>query len=148
MRGRVTGTPADDLLQVVDANDLRLKGKPRDAVARLKSVVNGHERFQAHAALLEAYVAAGMPDKAMAEANWITTHRGQAYIELGCSWCLQPLNVVDTTLGHLRSAELSAKLGDRDAVKQQLAVFDRRWAPGSLPRHLRDRRDALLETSN
>jgi putative peptide modification system cyclase len=148
LRGRALASPAIDLLRVVEANDLRLSGRPDEAVARLGPALNGQERFQAHGALLEAYAAAGMPDRALAEANWIGTHRGLAYIELGCGWCQQPLNVVDTTLAHLRAAELSIRLDDKAGVKRHLAAFDRRWPPGSLPDHLRDRRDAALEASN
>lgn len=137
-----------DLLDVLKANQARMAGDNEDAIASLERMVRGNARFQARVALMDAYIAAGKPEAALEQARWIADHRGLAYIEFGCSWCQQPLNVVDTTLTRLRAAELLAQLGKREEVDRQLAAFDRQWPRDTLPGYLRVRRDALALASN
>lgn len=140
--------PLGSLYVALEANDLRMAGKADAAVSALEATLDGGEPFQTHVALLEAYAAASKKEKALAEAGWVAAHRGRAYIELGCSWCQQPLNVADTTLAHLRAAELQASLGRTANAKQALARFDRQWSTAGLPDHLRVRRAAVLATFN
>ncbi|HEY5972611.1 MAG TPA: putative peptide modification system cyclase [Pseudoxanthomonas sp.] len=138
--------PLGSLYVVLEANDQRMSGKVGAAVTALEAMTDGSEPFQAHTALLQAYVGAAKKEKALAEASWLTSHRGLAYSELGCSWCQQALNVADTTLAHLQTAELQASLGRIREARQALAQFDRRWKTADLPDHLSVRRAALLAT--
>ncbi|WP_238394719.1 putative peptide modification system cyclase [Pseudoxanthomonas wuyuanensis] len=140
--------PTKSLYVVLEANDLRMAGKANEAIARLQAVIDGSEPFQAHTALLDAYRTAGDSKNALAEATWITIHRGRAYSELGCGWCQQALNVADTTLGHLLTAELLASEGRSTDARSELRKFDQQWKTAELPNHLRVRRAALLATFN
>jgi hypothetical protein len=97
---------------------------------------------------MEAYAAAGLTDNALAQARWLNNHRGRAYIESGCSWCQQPLDVFDTTHAHLRAAELLASDGKMDQAKAELKAFDSKWNEAQLPDHLRVRRAAVLGMFN
>jgi hypothetical protein len=133
---------------VLEANDLRMAGKAGQAVARLEPLIDGSEPFQAHAALLDAYKAVGNEEKALAQATWLAGHRGRAYSELGCSWCQQALNVVDTTLGRLLAAELLVSMGRSAEARDQLQKFDKQWSTADLPDHLRVRRTELLAAFN
>lgn len=136
------------LYAVLEANDLRMKGKAKEAVTRLEALIDGSEPFQAHAALLDAYKAAGNDEKALTQAAWLASHRGRAYSELGCSWCQQALNVVDTTLGRLLAAELLVSMGRGVEARGELQKFDKQWLTADLPDHLRVRRAELLATFN
>jgi putative peptide modification system cyclase len=140
--------PSGDLLAVLLANDLRISGDAKEAVTRLETLIDGSEQFQAHVALLDAYEAAGMRERALSEAKWIASHRGMAYMELGCGWCQQPVNVLDTTLAQLRAAELATRLNRKAEAAQRLSAFDRQWETPSLPDYLMVRRAALSATSN
>jgi hypothetical protein len=135
--------PVSDLIEVLEAGEALLDKKPDAAIAQLKRLLDGTPPYEAHALLLSAYVASGNADQAKAQADWLASHRGRAYIEQGCGWCQQPLNVVDTTLGHLPVAELLAKQGRVDEARAQLQLFDQRWPLARLPDHLRVRRTAL-----
>jgi tetratricopeptide (TPR) repeat protein len=138
--------PLDALFVVLKANDLRLSGDSGGAIKLLKPLLDGSEPFQAHVALAEAYASASEPQKALEEIRWVVRSRGRAYTEIGCSWCQQPLNVVDTTLSHLRAAELLAGTGKSDDARRELRSFDQYWAKEDLPPHLRVRRESVLGT--
>lgn len=141
LKSQMTGP----LYVVMQANDLRMDGKARQAVSRLEGMVDGSEPFQTHVALFDAYKAIGNVEKASAQAHWLTRHRGRAYSELGCGWCQQTLNVADTTLGHLLAAELNASAGRVADARTELGKFDRQWRTADLPDHLRVRRAALVD---
>ena len=138
--------PLDALLVALKANDLRLSGDPGGAITLLKPLMDGSEPFQARVALMEAYASASEPQKALEETRWLARSRGRAYTEIGCSWCQQPLNVIDTTLVHLRAAELLADEGKIDHARRELQIFDQSWNKESLPNHLRVRRESLVGT--
>jgi len=138
--------PLDALFVVLEANSARLSGDAPAAEKLLLPIIDGSEPFQAHVALLEAYAATSQHQKALAEAQWLARSRGRAYSEAGCSWCQQPLNVVDTTLAHLRAAELLASAGEIEAARHEVRLFDRNWDREELPGHLRVRRESALGT--
>ena len=140
--------PLDALFVVLRANDLRLSGEPAAAIELLKPLINGSEPFQAHVALLDSYAAVGSKQKALEEARWLIRSRGRAYAEPGCAWCQQSLNVTDTTLAHLRAAELLMHANQSNDARRELLLFDKSWATGSLPDYLRVRRESLLGTFN
>ena len=133
---------------VLQANDLRGSGQSKKAVTTLSGMIDGTEPFQVHVALLEAYAALGQRDQALAEARWLAANRGRAYTEVGCAYCQQPLNVADTTLAHLREAELQVAGANAADARRALDAFDHSWRPGALPDHLRVRRAAVLATFN
>ena len=135
--------PISNLIEVLQAGKALLDKNPDVAIAQLERLLDGTPPYEAHALLLSAYVASGKADQAKAQADWLASHRGRAYIEQGCGWCQQPLNVVDTTLAHLPVAELLAKQGRADEARAQLQAFDRRWPFAKLPDHLRVRRTAV-----
>lgn len=83
---------------VVKAQKLRIAGKPRDAINELLPHLNGRERYQTRVALYHAYRDAGDVDAAQEQAKWLQARRGQAYVELECSNCLQALNVMDSRI--------------------------------------------------
>ena len=132
-------SPVSELLEVLRAGETLLEENPDLAIAQLKELLAGNPPYQARALLLSAYLAAGKVDEASAQADWLGSHRGRAYVEQGCGWCQQPLNVVDTTLGRLSVAELLAKQGRAGEARVQLQAFDRRWPLATLPDHLRVR---------
>ncbi|MEO6102171.1 MAG: hypothetical protein ABIP44_00860, partial [Pseudoxanthomonas sp.] len=142
-RGVVEVEPVAGLAGVLHAGEALLDGNPDAAILRLEQLLKDDPPFQARTLLLSAYIAGGKADQARKQADWLEAHRGLAYIEQGCGWCQQPLNVADTTLGHLAAAELLAKQGSADDVRAQLKAFDRRWPPAKLPDHLRVRRTVL-----
>ena len=140
--------PIGALFKVLQANQLRASGKPDAAVVQLKQLMDGSEPFQAHTALLEAYAESKQSQKAVSEAQWLSRSRGRAYAEFGCGWCQQSLNVVDTTLGHLRAAELLADAGLDAESRRELQRFDSSWDSSQLPDHLRVRRESVLAMFN
>lgn len=135
--------PVSGLIETLQAGETLLDGRPDEAIAQLQRAVDGSPTYEAQAMMLAAYAAAGKADLAVKQANWLEKYRGRAYIEQGCGWCQQPLNVVDTTLAHLTVAELLAKQGRAEEAKAQLQAFDRRWPLAQLPDHLRTRRTGL-----
>lgn len=135
--------PVSGLVETLQAGETLLDGHPDEAIAQLQRAVDGSPTYEAQAMMLAAYTAAGKADLAVKQANWLEKYRGRAYIEQGCGWCQQPLNVLDTTLAHLTVAELLAKQGRAEEAKAQLQAFDRRWPLAQLPDHLRTRRTGL-----
>lgn len=81
---------------VLNAQKLRLAGKPQEAIRQLLPHLDGRERYQTRVALQQAYSDAGEADGAQAQAEWLQAHRGLAYVELECSSCLQALNIMDS----------------------------------------------------
>lgn len=136
-----------ELATVVDAENARRHGDAARAVSLLEPLLTGHEQFQTHVALLEAYADAGRIAEAIQQARWVQSHRGLAYIELGGAQTLQGLNVYDSNLALLREAELQQKAGDPGAAARALQRFDRVWPEKALPSYLRVRRDAVAEAS-
>lgn len=148
-RSDLLGTPpVDALYSVLRANELRADGKAEEAAKILEAVSDGNEPLQVRMALYDAYAAQGLGEKALAQARWLSGHRGRAYSELGSGWCQQALNVADTTLASLLAAEQLVSMGRIADARQQLQLFDRQWPPTDLPDHLSVRRDALVDTFN
>lgn len=83
------------LLAIVQATQLRLKGNHDAAIASLERQIDGFELLQAHSALLAAYEAAGKEHLAGQQTRWLAAHLGRAYVEIGHSQLLQPINVAD-----------------------------------------------------
>jgi hypothetical protein len=138
------GGIAGQLAKVQKAVESTANGKPSEAIRILEALMDeGGAPFQARSALLEAYLAAGRVDQALELARWMRAHRGLAYMEQGCSWCQQSLNVMDSTLAALKTAEVLARLDRLKEAAQELSAFDEHWNPEKLPEHLKQRRDAV-----
>jgi putative peptide modification system cyclase len=122
------GYPAiDDMLAIARA-ELELQAKqPADAVARLRARVNGGELVMVHAVLLRAFLQTGELADARREAEWLTTHRGLAYVEWNSQNVLQPINVLETDLALLSLAEIARQNGDAALAQRQLDRFLEAW---------------------
>ncbi len=138
------GTPVDALLVALRASSLLDQGKSRQAVALLSAISDGTEPLQVRAMLVDALISSGDYQGALENAQWLAGHRGRAYTEQGCAFCQQPLNVHQSTLMRLVSAELLATMGQKSESLEELRQFDAAWPVQKLPDHLRSRRDALL----
>jgi putative peptide modification system cyclase len=148
-RKDLTAVPAvAELSAVLDAERLRLKGRSGEAIRLLAPLVDGSERYQTRVALAEAYAASGKHALALKQTRWLANNRGLAYIEQGCGQCMQPLNVADSNLAILRSAELLIRLGQPHEARKMLQEFDRRWPIENLPAYLRTRRDRTSVASS
>jgi tetratricopeptide (TPR) repeat protein len=137
-----------ELAAVVRAQELRLAGRPQDALAKLKPLLTGQEAYQTHLALMDAYAAAGDNEAALQQARWLQGRRGLAYAELTGYQCQQSWNAAISTLAFLRAAELLSHANRAEEARQALASFDQRWAPEQLPRYLRNRRADVLSASS
>lgn len=85
-----------ELQAIVKAQELRLAGKPNEAIAMLREFQTGSERFQTRVVLMDAYKDIGQDAKWAEQARWVAKNRGRAYVELECGHCLQALNVADS----------------------------------------------------
>ena len=115
------------MLAIVEAEQARAAGNADRAISILKPLVDGRELCLVHQALLDAYVAGGHTEDALAQAGWLAAHRGRAYAENNVQRMLTPLNVVQSDLALLTGAELAAKLNRSDEAKQQLDAFRKAW---------------------
>ncbi|MET0808468.1 MAG: hypothetical protein ABWX93_06895, partial [Pseudoxanthomonas sp.] len=136
-----------ELAEIVRAGQERVGGNPSAAIVRLRRLVTGNELYQAHVALLDAYVAADQPAAALAETRWLMSHRGLAYIEMAGGQALQASSVADTRLGRLHAAEQLMKLGRSDEARREAQAFLKAWPYAGLPDYLRDRTAVILPAS-
>ena len=64
---------------------------------------------------------------ALAQAEWLASHRGRAYVEYAVERMLMPFNVAQSDLALLRAAELAHALGDSQKSKRSLDAFLEAW---------------------
>jgi hypothetical protein len=117
----------DNLRRVAKAEIERASGRPRDALATLKSLVNGSELYITHVVLMDAYADVRDNASALAEAQWLSSHRGQAYIERNMQFMLAPFDVAQSNLALLRAAQFSSASGDKTSAQRFLAAFETAW---------------------
>ncbi|MDX1555850.1 MAG: putative peptide modification system cyclase, partial [Xanthomonadales bacterium] len=132
---------------LVEAGNFRLQGRPKEAIERLRVLVDGNELFQTHVALLDAYTADGQFEEALAEASWLRDQRGLAYIEQAGGQSLQAINVADTRLAMLSAAEAWASMDNHVEARKEALAFTSAWHPDGLPDHLRLRVEAIIPAS-
>ena len=143
-----SGDPrARQMLEIVRAGQLRLEGRADTAVSNLQTLVDGHELFQVHVALRDALVEAGEYQAALLENDWLAEHRGLAYGEMAGGFVLQAVNVADTTLAGLNSAETLKRISDNKNASLKSEAFIENWPAATLPDHLRRRFRATLPAS-
>lgn len=135
------------MLDVVRAENERLRGDPEAAIHRLKSQLDGTELLQARVALRSALAAAGRHGDAREQSRWLLEHRGRAYMEANAAQVLQTLNVADTRLARLAGAESLVAMEQRDTAIQELKMLLDVWPRERLPDYLRRRVDAILPAS-
>ncbi|UNK58578.1 putative peptide modification system cyclase [Pseudoxanthomonas daejeonensis] len=112
--------PVSALAAVMRARRAANDGKPKVAIEILQPLMDDTEPVQARVALMEAHMLAGNREEALANANWLASHRGRSYGEYGCSWCQQPLNVVDSRLAQAHIAALKSDAGDQDVLRRRM----------------------------
>ena len=137
----------NNLLDVAQAEIDSTSGKPEDALAILKPLVNGSELYITHVALMEAFADAHDNDNALAEARWLSTHRGRAYGEPNTQFMLEPFNVAESDLALLRAAELTNTLGNKSDTGNSLAAFLDAWPRAARLPWLAPRLRGLKSTS-
>ena len=143
----VDSSRVKQLLAIVEAGQLRLQGEPGATVAKLRGMVDGRELFQVHVALRDALRADGQIDQALREDRWIATRRGLAYGEPAGVQALQLLNVMDTNLALLDTAELQQQAGQKRQAQASLAEFQHAWPEATWPDYLRRRVAATFPAS-
>jgi len=116
-----------DMAKVVEAELALRANQPTGAIALLKPRTSGTELCILHAVLLRAYRQGDLPQDAMQEATWLSSHRGRAYAEWNSERLLQPMNVLESDLAILTSAELAAAAGDGDRARELMGKFDQIW---------------------
>ena len=127
-RAPALGYPAvDDMLAIARAELEMKSGNAAKAADGLRKRVNGGELFAVHATLLRAFLQTGELADAGREAEWMATHRGLAYMEWSSMNLLQPLNVLESDLALLTSAELAKQAGDAALAQRQLEKFQEAW---------------------
>jgi putative peptide modification system cyclase len=84
----------DNLRQVAQAEVARASGNAQQAISILKPLLDGSELYITHVALMDADGDAHDKDGATREARWLSSHRGQAYMEFNVEQMLAPFNVV------------------------------------------------------
>jgi hypothetical protein len=133
------GYPAvDDMLAVLRAEIALAEKAPDRALSELRPRLNGGELGWIHSVLLRVYRQSGAVADARRETEWLASHRGRAYVEWNSQYLLQPLNVLETDLALLTSAEIALETGSVDLARRQLAQFDAAWKrpPGFLARRV------------
>jgi putative peptide modification system cyclase len=118
---------------VAQAELLTSRGDAKQAVEYLRPLLSGKELYITHVALMDAYSSLSDRTSALAEAHWLATHRGRAYAEYNSHWTLKPLNILESNLAWLASAEFSIELNNEKEARQSLAFFLRIWPLKSQP---------------
>ena len=126
--------------QVLLAEAERLEGKPAAALLRLRPIIARDDALLvAHTAQMRALRAAGMADKALEQARWLSRHRGRAFAESAHTGLLEEFNVAGSTLALLEEAELAFQLGRKQDAAIALRSFKAAWPVAQLPRPLQAR---------
>ena len=115
-----------NLLAVASARISLSKDQPQQALEKLKGLIDGNELVITHVALMEIHATNGDFKSAIAEANWLTSHRGRAYAELNVQGVV-PFNIAMSNLAMLNAAEYAAEIDAGDSARQTLGKFQSKW---------------------
>ncbi|MBK6377921.1 MAG: putative peptide modification system cyclase [Xanthomonadales bacterium] len=119
-------------LQVIATAELdRDAGHAEQAITRIKAMLDGSEPYLAHVTLMNAYAAAGKSALALAEARWLSEHRGRAYAEHYPAQILTAYNIEQANLALLRGAELALDSKDKASARGMLGDFLKAWPDAS-----------------
>lgn len=141
----IDGYPqAQQLQAVLVAESERLRGDAAAAAKRLAPLAaKANASVPVHSALLRALRDAGDVRGAMAQAEWLSAHRGRAYVDRVGEDALQAIDVADTTLALLDQAELARASADAAAADAAREAFLRAWPQAGLPPAIAKRAAAL-----
>jgi putative peptide modification system cyclase len=115
---------------MLDAERALAQNKPEQAIALLRGAADGRELYLSHSVLMRAYAAAGKQADAVREAGWLAENRGRAYGEWSAAELPKPVNVMESTLALLYSAEYAMNMNQPKLARQQLQSFLTAW-PGA-----------------
>ncbi|MNM85559.1 hypothetical protein D3C81_976830 [compost metagenome] len=149
---RVQQLPADSRYSVLAAFERVIKagllgnqGKLDEAIALLPA--RADDLYQSRVMLYGLLSKAGRHSEAEAQARWLVSQRGRAYMEANASQTLQPLNVADSKMAQLWIAESLLAQGKTEPAARELAVFLAQWPLAQLPSQLRSRVEQTLSAS-
>lgn len=149
---RVQQLPADSRYSVLAAFErvtkaglLGNQGKLDEAIALLPA--RADDLYQSRVMLYGLLSKAGRHSEAEAQARWLVSQRGRAYMEANASQTLQPLNVADSKMAQLWIAESLLAQGKTEPAARELAVFLAQWPLAQLPSQLRSRVEQTLSAS-
>ncbi len=129
---------------ILMAEQARLSGKPEVAAARLRPLAQqANALLMVHWSLLNAERDAGNIDAALAQAHWLSGHRGRGFVENTGIGLLGNLNIVATTQASLEAAELASVQRNMAEARKQLAAFLQAWPLQYLPASQKQRVEAL-----
>ncbi|HEX7128439.1 MAG TPA: putative peptide modification system cyclase [Rhodanobacteraceae bacterium] len=137
-----------NLLTISRAEIARREGRAGEAIRLLSPLIDGTELYLTHVALMHAYGAANMNAQALAESQWLASHRGRAYTEYNATWTLTPLNMAQSNLALLSQAEYAALLGQKDMARSALDSFKHEWKAAMNVGEVAKRVHALERTLN
>jgi putative peptide modification system cyclase len=124
-------------------------GNQDEALARLRSSIDGKELFATHITLMELLLQRGDHAGARDQARWLASHRGRAYAEATAGDMWLPFNVAQSNIALLVDAECSMHLRDEAQARKAMTEFKKRWPEQDLPAPLKQRSARLalqLET--
>jgi putative peptide modification system cyclase len=132
------------LHQVLLAEQERLSGEAEAAAVRLRPLARQDDALVVvHQGLLRAARQAGKDAEALAQARWLSSHRGRAFVESTTTDVLRYVNVAASTEALLEQAEILTHTGEEEEAKRQLQAFLAAWPGATLPPDLRRRMAAL-----
>jgi hypothetical protein len=92
---------------------------------------------------MRAFAADGNWPAAMAEADWLATRRGRAYVEFNYWDMFAAVNVAESNLALLDAAEFATRLGQSKLAQAKLTAFLRAWPHAETLAFLQPRLKAL-----
>ncbi|MGH8053828.1 MAG: putative peptide modification system cyclase [Stenotrophomonas sp.] len=131
--------------RITRAGLLGNQGKLDEAIALLPARTD--DFYQSRVMLYGLLSKAGRHSEAEAQARWLVSQRGLAYMEANASQTVQPLNVVDSKMAQLWLAESLLAQGKADSARSELTVFLVQWPLTQLPSQLRSRVERILSAS-
>ena len=134
--------PADDALlrsypllaglrRIVEAEGFLAAGEPERAIALLApATADGRGLYFERALLLRAYRAAGQREAALAQARWLSSHRGRAFVEPGVRGTWQGANLIEANLALDAEASLLREAGNDAGAAAAADAFAKAWPEG------------------
>ena len=112
----------------IAACEAEIEHDAASAISCLEGLLSDRAYFQTRVALLRAYLAAGENTKALAAAQWLASHRGEATAEWLDQFAAQTLNLIGSDEALLDAAQLQQKGGHDAEASKLLMQFNNGWA--------------------
>jgi putative peptide modification system cyclase len=143
-KDQITADAPETSLRAMLEAELALAGhQPKTAIAVLRARHDGTELYLSHTVLMRAFAADGNWPAAMAEADWLATRRGRAYVEFNYWDMFAAVNVAESNLALLDAAEFATRLGQSKLAQAKLTAFLRAWPHAETLAFLQPRLKAL-----